>query len=113
MNKYHARSVDYDGYHFDSQKEYVRYQELKLLQKAGEIIDIAVHPEFILLDKFTYRGQVIQGIKYSPDFMYTECNGETKVIEEVKGGKATRTRDFELRRKLFLHKYPDFDYRII
>lgn len=111
MNKYHARSVEYDGIHFDSQKECARYQELKLLERAGQITGVIVHPSFILLDSFVWRTQLIRAVTYSPDFAYTE-NG-VNVIEEVKGGNATRTQAFEIRRKLFLNRYPEYDYRII
>ena len=37
MNKYHNRKVAIDGILFDSKKEAGRYQELLLLQQAGEI----------------------------------------------------------------------------
>jgi len=111
VNKYNAQSIECDGIHFDSQKEYRRYQELLLLEKAGQITGIVVHPSFILLDSFTWRGQLIRAITYSPDFAYTEKG--VNVIEEVKGGKATRTQAFEIRRKLFLNRYPEYDYRIV
>ena len=37
MSKYHARKITRDGETFDSQKEYRRWCELKLLERAGEI----------------------------------------------------------------------------
>lgn len=111
MSKYGARPVDYDGYHFDSQKECTRYQELKLMEMAGEITDIDVHPKFVLQSDFISKGKKIQPITYSPDFTYFD--GENLVAEEVKGGSATRTTAFEIKRKMFLYRYPEYDYRIV
>ena len=37
-HKYHAKPTVYDGIHFDSKKEAARYLELKLLQKAGDVL---------------------------------------------------------------------------
>jgi hypothetical protein len=38
--KYNARPVDFEGYHFDSQAEARRYQDLVLLVMAKEISKI-------------------------------------------------------------------------
>ena len=40
MNKYHAVKTQVDGIIFDSMKEAVRWQELKLLEKAGKIANL-------------------------------------------------------------------------
>lgn len=47
---------------FDSRKEFERYRELLLLERAGEIRELICHPLFRLSDKFT--------TSYSPDFTY-------------------------------------------
>jgi len=112
MNKFHAKPAEFDGIRFDSQKELARYQELLLLEKAGEISSIIVHPVFPLQEAFVYQGKKEQKITYSPDFSYYDKK-DRHVIEEVKGGNATRTTAFEIKRKMFLYRYPEYDYRII
>lgn len=81
-HKYGAKPTEVDGIRFASQKEARRYQELKLLEKAGEIIGLELQPEFQLRAK---GGEKI-GI-YRPDFAYfaKARNGTTWVIEDVKG----------------------------
>ena len=48
-NKYHNRKYSADGEVFDSKKEYQRWQELKLLEKAGEIAELRRQVPFELL----------------------------------------------------------------
>jgi len=76
-NKFGARSVDYDGYRwFDSLKEERRYQELKLLERAGEIMSLGRSPGPI----FCKNRSCIRGRRFSdnhtPDFRYigARCN---------------------------------------
>ena len=112
MNKYHARKTEIDGIAFDSQAEARRYQELIMLVRAGEITGLAVHPRYVLLDPFVYQGKRVRGIEYEPDFVYRE-RGAT-IAEDVKGGhNVTATRTFEIKAKLFRHRYPDIILRIV
>lgn len=46
-----------NGIEFDSIKEANRYQELLLLQKACEIRNLKLQPEFILQDSFRLKKQ--------------------------------------------------------
>ena len=64
---------------FDSKKEFERYQELVLLEKAGEIIELQTQVLFGLY----VNDQVI--CSYRADFVYWE-QGE-KVVEDCKGVK--------------------------
>jgi len=50
-NKFGARRVILDGITFDSRKEARRYQQLKLLERAGVIRALQVHPRFVILPK--------------------------------------------------------------
>lgn len=102
---------------FDSKKEYSRWKELSLLERAGEITNLQRQVQFILLPEQrapgteTYKkgprkGQVKPGpvlerkITYIADFMYFE-NGEP-VVEDVKG---LRTKEYVIKRKLMLYTY--------
>lgn len=69
--------VEDGGYRFDSKAEHRRWQQLCLLQQAGAITRLRVHPPFTL----SVNGIVI--CRYIGDFAYYE--GENEVIEDVKG----------------------------
>ena len=102
-NKYNAVKTKQDGYTFDSKAEAARYGELVILQAAGEIERLEVHPCFILQDSFTdATGTRQRAISYEGDFMYWQ--GDTHYVEDVKG---VETAVFKLKRKLFLARYPD------
>lgn len=116
-NKYNAKKVVIDGIEFDSKKEAKRYQELLLLQKAGEIYMLERQKVYELLpaqrepDTVGKRGGVIKGklleraVDYVADFVYTNKNGET-VVEDVKGFReGVAYAVFVLKRKLMLYRY--------
>ena len=41
-----VNKIEEDGIRFDSKREYLRYKDLKLLERAGEIKHLEVHPKF-------------------------------------------------------------------
>jgi hypothetical protein len=99
--KYHNKKVEVDGEVFDSQAEARRWQELRLLQQAGEIRDLKRQPKFELQPGFTdAQGQHHHAIRYVGDFAYTGKDNRL-VIEDVKG---RRTETYLLKRKLLLYK---------
>ena len=102
MNKYNARKVTVDGHTFDSKKEAQRYGELRLLERAGEIADLKLQPQYILQPKFKKNGKTFREIKYIADFCYTTKDGR-HVVEDVKG---VRTEVYRLKRKMFEHQFP-------
>lgn len=105
MNKYRARKVKVDGETFDSVKEYSRWCELKLLERAGEITELRRQVKFVLIPTQREDGKVIEReASYIADFVYRE-NGEL-VVEDVKGFK---TPEYVLKRKLMLFR---FGYKI-
>ncbi len=102
--KYKAKKAVIDGITFDSKKEAGRYQELKLLERAGVIKDLVLQPSFLLQDKFKYKDKTERKIKYIADFKYLDTKTGKVVVEDVKGYK---TDVYKLKRKLFLKKYGD------
>ena len=111
-NKYNARKVTLDGYVFDSKAEMARYGILRLMERAGEISDLRVHPKFTLQEAFTDKwDNRVRAIRYIADFAYNE-NGE-QVVEDVKGGKATQTATFRLKAKLFRRRYPGVRFEVV
>ena len=103
-SKYKAKKVIVDGITFDSKKEARRYQELKLLERAGVIKDLSLQPNFLLQDKFQYKEKTERKIEYIADFQYYVIKDKKWVIEDVKGYK---TDVYKLKRKLFLKRYGD------
>lgn len=77
--KYGNRKVQTEEGWFDSQREYKRWGELKLLQSAGKISNLRRQVPYELIPK---RGR-LRAIKFVADFVYTE-NGK-EVVEDSKG----------------------------
>lgn len=85
-HKYGAKRTTVDGITFASQKEARRYQELKLLEKAGAILTLGLQPSFKL--KVAGRHGILRDIgEYVADFSYTDVRTEQYVVEDVKGFK--------------------------
>lgn len=104
VSKYGNVPTIVDGIRFDSKAEARRYQELKLLERAGEIFNLVCQPRYVL-------GSGKRPPVYVADFAYHESGQQ--VAEDVKGGKATQTAIFKLKAKLFREKYPEIELRII
>ena len=95
--KYRNKKITVDGITFDSKKEYNRYCELKLLEKAGLIEDIKRQVKFELIPK--QEGE--RAVNYVADFVYYDKNGEM-VVEDTKG---VRTKEYIIKRKLMLWRF--------
>ncbi len=108
MNKYRARKVKMDGYTFDSKAEATRYAELKLMEKAGEISHLEIHPRFVLFPVAKIGKKALPKIQYTADFAYIQ-NGK-RVVEDVKG---MITRDAALRMNIFQRLHPEIDFRVV
>lgn len=113
-NKYGSKKTEVDGVTFDSKKEAKRYQELRILEKAGEIKNLQRQVKFLILPEQREvsaeiyksgprKGQLKPGkllersIEYVADFVYTQ-DGQT-IVEDTKG---FRTKDYIIKRKLML-----------
>lgn len=116
-NKYHAKKITVNGETFDSQREFQRWCQLRMLEKAGEIeglqrqVTYTLIPEQREQSRDVFRrgvkagqlkpGKVIEKtVTYKADFVYFERGRE--VVEDVKGFK---TKDYVIKRKLMLWKY--------
>lgn len=106
MNKYNARKTTVCGHMFDSKREAEIYLDLLSRKQAGEIVRIRLQPSYTLLEGFRDNtGKKQRAITYTADFFVTYADGRHEVIE-VKG---VRTRDYQLRKKLFLHMMRETD----
>ncbi|MEK6883265.1 MAG: DUF1064 domain-containing protein [Nanoarchaeota archaeon] len=106
-NKYKNIRTKYDGINFASKKEKIRYQELKLLEKASKIEDLELQPEFTLQIGFTDRdGNKHRPIVYRADFTYLEEGSE--IVEDCKG---VRTEVYKIKKKMLLYNNRDLIFR--
>lgn len=106
-SKYHNKIAYYDGIAFDSIKERDYYADVLLpLKWAGEIKNIDMQVSFVLQPPFKHGGKTIKGIKYVADFVITYPDGRKKVIDT----KGYRTKEYQLKRKMLLYKYPEIDF---
>ena len=105
-NKYNARKTIMYGHTFDSKREAEIYLDLLARKQHGEIVSIGLQPSYTLLEGFRDNtGKKQKPITYTPDFLVEYDDGRREVIE-VKG---VRTRDYLLRKKLFLHMMRETD----
>ena len=101
---------------FDSTREYQRWHELQLIQKAGRISDLTRQAALTIQEAFKYHGTHVRSIIYQADFMYKRPNGDV-VVEDVKGldSKTQRhitTEKFLLKWKLLKARYPEYYFEI-
>ena len=69
--KYNNQPTERRGIKFDSRKEANRFEELMLLQEAGEIAELKLQPQFTLQESYvTYLGERVRAIRYVADFSY-------------------------------------------
>ena len=105
-NKYNARKTMVCGHTFDSKREAEWYMMLREKLRLGEIKHLECQPTYTLLEGVRdNQGKPQKPITYTPDFLVEYDDGRREVIE-VKGVK---TRDYVLRKKLFLHMMRDTD----
>lgn len=119
MNKLRNTKVTVNGETFDSKKEYNRWCELRILERAGFITELKRQVEYELIPKqvevyerYGKNGKRLKDgeriielpVKYIADFEYIQ-NGK-KVVEDVKGyrdpNSATYAK-FVLKRKMMLY----------
>lgn len=110
--KYGNTKVIADGIQFDSKREAARYQELRLLERAGVISFLQRQAKFQLIPNQyapsdeTYTKGPRKGQRKPGKLLEHECfcyiqNGET-VVEDAKG---YRTEVYKIKKKLMLERY--------
>ena len=99
MSKYGNRKVKTPEGTFDSVKEFRRWKELKLLERAGEIGNLHRQVPFGLIPPQRVNGKLAErGVTYFADFTYITKDGKF-VVEDAKG---IRTDVYKIKRKLML-----------
>lgn len=112
-SKYGNQKITIDNITFDSTGEGLRYKELKLLEKTGQITDLQLQKKFIIVPEIrepdtvgprggVKKGKLIQSAAYYiADFVYYDKNGKL-VVEDFKGFK---TDLYKLKKKLMKYIY--------
>lgn len=101
-SKYHNRKVTVDGNTFDSVKEASRYQELRLLEKAGEITGLVRQVKIELIPKT----KLYRAVTYIPDFAYFDKSTGKTVYEDVKGMRSGAAYElFKVKQKILYWRY--------
>lgn len=123
-NKFGAKQIKdpATGEIFDSKKEFIRWCELRLLERAGRISGLKRQVTFELIPSQreesteVYKAGPQKGLpkpgaviekpcKYVADFAYCDSDGKT-IVEDCKGYKKGAAYDvFVIKRKLFLQRY--------
>jgi hypothetical protein len=93
-NKHGAVGVREDGIFFPSKGEHRRYQELKLMEKAGDIEEIVVHPRYPIV----FKGWKICDVVLDFQYLVLKDDGWKTIYEDFKG---YQTGESKLRHKLF------------
>lgn len=107
--KYRNVKTEANGIKFDSKKEARRYQELLSLQELGLIEDLRLQVNFTLQEGYTKPdGERVRAIVYKADFTYKkrDKNGgyTLYIVEDVKS-KPTKTRTYQIKKKLMREKF--------
>ena len=97
MNKYGAKKIKdpATGFVFDSKAEFIRWCELRIMERAGKISDLQRQVKYELIPK--QKGE--RACTYLADFVYKDSDGNT-VVEDTKG---VRTDAYRIKKKLMLY----------
>jgi len=91
-HKFHAERCQREGVKFASKAERRFYDQLKLLQRSGDVLFFLMQVPF----------RLPAGIVYRADFMVFYADGNCEIID-VKG---VETPEFKLKHKLLEETYP-------
>lgn len=111
-SKYGNKKTTVDGIAFDSAREAKRWQELKLLEEAGEISHLERQPSFklygksgpVLIKSTRYKNG--RHATYLADFAYFCSKRDKRIVEDVKG---MRTKEFILKKAITEACYPGIE----
>lgn len=98
-------------FRFDSQKELRRYDELMVMQRAGEIKDLRLQVQFTLQESYTTSdGDKIRAMHYIADFVYKrktkpDQNGQIYWLETVEDVKGVQTDVYKMKKKMMQDKF--------
>lgn len=101
---------------YDSIKEYRRWRELQMLERAGRITNLKRQVKILIQPSFTNSdGKRMRAIFYTADATYSLSGLE--IVEDVKAvdkrtGKPITTETFRIKWKLLQKRYPEKVFQI-
>ncbi len=102
-----VNKIEHDGIRFDSKREFLRYLDLKLLEGAGEIAMLEVHPKYPItiggipiMVSSNQHNKWDRHLTYEADFRYWRIHQQDWIIEDVKMQSGHRTGVYKLKRAL-------------
>lgn len=98
QNKYGNQKTTVDGITFDSRKEASRWQELRLMERAGEIVGLKRQLRIELIP----ATKLYRAVSYVADFVYFDKRTNQTVYEDVKGCK---TEIYKLKKKILYWRH--------
>lgn len=105
-SKYRNQKVIINGIKIaDSKKEDKRLNELRLLERAGEIKELHTQVRFELQPSYKIGNKTIRKIEYICDFLYYDNIIKKQIVEDVKSSNKFQTEVYRLKKKLFMYKY--------
>lgn len=103
MNKFKAVAIDTKDGHFHSMGEYARWEDLKLLEKAGFISGLKRQFKIELAPKRKKEdGTTEHAVNYIADFHYLDNKTNEWVTEDFKGYK---TKEYKVKKAWLFDKY--------
>lgn len=107
----HPNITKSEYYHFPSTSEFNRWQELLILQQAGEIKDLRVHPVYTLI------AGCDDSITWEADFEYIDEGDliaeDVKAVITRKGKQKHLVQDAaKLKLRIFRITHPDYTLRL-
>ena len=102
--KYGNKKIEINGVKFDSKKESKRYDDLSLMQRAGEISDLELQPKFELIKgvKFGSDARAKPAIRYFADFAYTDTLTGKRIVEDVKSPATKKNPAYRMKKHMML-----------
>ena len=101
-NKYGAKKIKdpATGYVFDSKREFIRWCELRIMERSGVISGLDRQVKYVLIpSQRDNTGKIVEKeCSYYADFEYVDLKG-IKVVEDCKG---YRTDAYKIKKKLML-----------
>ena len=91
--RFPAKRTAVDGITFDSKREAKRYGELKLAERAGEILKLRLQPQF-----YAYINDQPY-CRFTADFGYHVAATGAEIIEDVKSSGTRKDPAYRLRKK--------------
>lgn len=98
--KHGNKKVKVDGMTFDSQREYSRWQDLKVKEKYGLITDLQRQVPYVLAPSVKLNGRTKPAIRYYADFTYREC-GFT-IVEDAKSPHLRKDPVYRIKKHLMM-----------